>query len=86
MAHVASFAYADMERDVKSAILVFQTNLLHVSGTFFSGQHVLLFQKICTDAGHKSKNTLFRFLKVLLQIYKALAGTKVTSTIIAENE
>ena len=30
VAHVASFAYADMERDVTSAILVFQTNLLGV--------------------------------------------------------
>lgn len=27
VAHVASFAYADMERDVTSAILVFQTSL-----------------------------------------------------------
>ena len=63
VAHVASFAYADMERDVTSAILMFQTSLLGVE---------LLFQVNAFFCSKKFAQTLVTRVKTLYSVSSEL--------------
>ena len=68
VAHVASFAYADMERDVTSAILVFQTNLFWELNFFFMSTSSFIPKNLHRRWSQELKHFKFRFFRVLLQI------------------